>query len=402
MKQISIFYICFIIFLTPFCVVNSYDQTANLLLKLSANESEIGWHLERICIKGAWDITQGVSDITIAVLDSGINFSHPELAHAQWINAKEIPDNEIDDDNNGYVDDVYGWDFVGNDNDPNPTYRHIYLNSHGTFIAGIIGAKDDDFGIVGVAPNIKIMNLKIWYDTSTDDSEEEWASRNTIGEAINYAVANGADVISLSFSSKKKLFEDLSSVGYFDEMKEATEKDVIIVAAAGNDDTSSKYYPACFDFVIGVGATDWYDAKADYSNYGKDWVEFVAPGGDKDDLIEAHLLNSTHINGTYYSISGTSYSAPIVAAVIGLMKSIDSTLDLKTVRRILQRTTIDLGEAGRDDYFGYGMINATAALLETQRVITEGLPGYTFWLSCSSILIAGIIILKLKRKEKFS
>nr|NHJ84689.1 S8 family serine peptidase [Asgard group archaeon] len=131
-----------------FIFISTFGLSANTIYPVIAATAEVGWHLEKINITDAWTITQGSPSITIAVLDCGINFTHPELSHAQWVNYDEIANNSIDDDGNGYIDDIYGWNFVGNDNDPNPTYTNIWRNNHGTFIAGVIAAKNDDIGIV--------------------------------------------------------------------------------------------------------------------------------------------------------------------------------------------------------------------------------------------------------------
>ncbi|NHJ85797.1 MAG: S8 family serine peptidase, partial [Asgard group archaeon] len=293
----------------------------------------------------------------------------------------------------------YGWNFVGNDNDPNPTYTNIWRNNHGTFIAGVIAAKNDDIGIVGAAPNIKIMNLKIFYYYGPDDDEDEWVTRDELGLAIDYAVANGADIISCSFSYKKEVFENVKDVAFYDEMEAAIEQGVVIVASAGNYDSSTKRMPACFEFVIGVGATDINNNLASYSSYG-DWVDLVAPGGDTDGN-EVHKINSTYFDGSYTTGYGTSYSAPIVAGVIALMKSVDNSLNPNILRKILQQTCVDLGDKGKDKYFGYGLIDAAAAVTMAQNASTMNfVSGFTFILSSSSAIAVSVVILIWKRKCK--
>ncbi|MFW9921975.1 MAG: S8 family serine peptidase [Candidatus Thorarchaeota archaeon] len=364
-----------------------FEESEVNILSTISSINEIGWHLDRINIEDAWEITQGNSEVVVAVLDSGINFTHPELAHTQWINTDEIPNNLIDDDNNGYIDDVHGWDYVFDDNNPEPSNPNVRLNFHGTFIAGVIAGKKDNLGIVGVAPNIKIMNLRVWYDPSTDEDDLLWATRDDIGEAVNYAVANGADVISCSFSAKKKLTERLSSVAYYNEMEAAVKAGVVIVASAGNDASDSKRYPACFDFVIGVGATDYYDNLASYSSYGKDWVDLVAPGGDNDGA-DTYQINSTNIDGGYTTAYGTSYSTPIVAGVVALMRSVEKTLSPELIRRILRETAIDLGATGKDNEFSYGLVNAYDAVVISQTASTsQFIPGFTIIVTISAIMV---------------
>ena len=376
----------------------TFSRCGGTNLHSLTNVSEIGWHLHKINIENAWEITTGSPDITVAVLDCGINFSHPELSHAQWLNSGEIPDNGIDDDGNGYIDDVSGWDFVSDDNNPEPSYTSLTKNNHGTFIAGILAANNDGLGIVGVAPGIKIMDLKIWYYYSTGNDDSEWASRDDIGRAIQYAVDNGADIISCSFSSKKDFFEKLSSVKYYDEMEAAVNQGVVIVASAGNYNSDTKGYPACFDFVIAVGATDINNDRASYSSYGS-WVELVAPGGDGVDGVESHKINSTCVDGTYRTGFGTSYSAPIVAGVVALMKSVDNTLTPKIIRTILQRTAVDLGDTGKDKYFGYGLVDAFAAVTMAQNASTINFaPGYTFAIAISCLVVIFAVLLKRSSK----
>ncbi|MBD3191689.1 MAG: S8 family serine peptidase [Candidatus Heimdallarchaeota archaeon] len=327
------------------------------------NDTETGWHLDRINAQTAWSITQGSSDIVVAVLDCGIDFDHSELTHAQWINDDEIPGNWIDDDNNGYIDDLSGWNFVDDSSNNGPLENGNSHNNHGTFIAGLITAAKNNQGIVGIAPNIKLMDLTVWYDLSADPGTEDevWATQTEIAQAIQYAVENGADVISCSFTYKKRVFDKLSDAAFYDDMKDATKKDVVICGSAGNHNNSQKRYPACFSFVIGVGASDFFDQKASYSSYGS-WIDLVGPAGDQDDNIDAHRLKSTHYGESYTFGCGTSYSAPLVAGVVALMKSVDVTISFNKIRCILQRTAIDLGSEGKDDYFGYGIVDAGAAV----------------------------------------
>lgn len=325
-----------------------------------SNSKEFGWHLHKIHAIDAWKITNGSSDISIAVIDSGINFSHPELTHAQWINKGEDPDgnNGLDDDNNGYTDDRWGWDFVSQDKIPGPEPSDP-IHRHATFIAGIIAASINNEGIAGIASNVTIMDLRVLKDDNYAGTTNEG-----LGESIRYAVDNGADIISMSLQYYP------NSTVYYDDIQYAVANDVPIVSITGNTWLASgggKYYqsfPGGYNEVISVGATNYTDHKADYSNYGE-WTELVAPVGDQMYDTLDHLIKSTHLNGKSYANSyGTSYACPQVSATIALMKSINSEVSYNEIREILHATATDLGIAGKDDYFGYGMLNVTGALEE--------------------------------------
>ena len=158
--------------------------------RYDVSSTEMGWYLNQINITNAWDFTTGSEEIVVAVVDSGIDFSHPEITNAQWINNDEIPDNGIDDDKNGFIDDVSGWDFVSNDNNPGPEPDDS-IHYHATFISGIIAGSHNEEGIAGIAPNVKIMDLRIL-------NANNYQATAAFGGALYYAVDNGADVINLS------------------------------------------------------------------------------------------------------------------------------------------------------------------------------------------------------------
>ncbi|MDD5686772.1 MAG: S8 family serine peptidase [Elusimicrobia bacterium] len=217
----------------------------------------------------AWDIAAGTSVITIAVIDSGVALQHPDLAANIWINPREIAGNGIDDDNNGYIDDVNGWDFSDNDNDPTD------FNIHGTHVAGTIAAiSNNSTGITGICLNVKIMALKIMGVSGMMTTDKAIP-------AINYAVAKGAKVINASWAS----LEGTDAPGDLlrDSISSAGNAGVLFVAAAGNDGTnndSNSVYPANYslDNIISVAATDQNDNLAVFSNYGLTKVDVAAPG----------------------------------------------------------------------------------------------------------------------------
>lgn len=248
------------------------------------------WHLPIIKAFEAWAIDTGGSDITIAIVDTGVDWDHPDLEGALQENADEIPDNGVDDDENGYIDDVIGWNFFDDNNDPDETGF-----SHGTHVAGLSGAVvDNALGVAGTGWSCKIMavkagdklNLPFGYD------------------GIVYAADNGADVINCSWGNFV-----ISSVAQ-DIVQYATyNKQAVLVGGAGNDNRETLFYPASFPEVISVGATDSLDRKADFSNYNY-LIDVLAPG--------ARIFSLK--NDGYGYDSGTSMSAPIVAGLAGLIK----------------------------------------------------------------------------------
>lgn len=251
----------------------------------------------------AWNVSTGSGKTIVAVIDTGVDYTHPDLAANIWTNTREIAGNGIDDDHDGYVDDVHGWDFANNDNNP------MDDNGHGTHVAGIIGAVGNNgIGVDGVNWRVQIMPLKFL------DASGSGSLSNAI-RALNYAVANGAAVANNSYSG-----------GYFyqafyDAIKNAQSHGVIFVAAAGNSGTntdSSPAYPSGYnlDNVISVAATDRNDALASFSNYGPNTVDLAAPGVQ---------IYSTLKGNSYGSMSGTSMAAPFVTGAIALLRDVHPT-----------------------------------------------------------------------------
>lgn len=213
----------------------------------------------------AWDITTGSSSIVIAVIDTGIDYNHPDLSGNIWSNADEEPNNGIDDDGNSYVDDLRGWDFYDNDNDPIDSY------GHGTLMAGIIAAEgNNNIGVAGVCWSAKIMPLRAGNAFGELNVSE-------VVSAVEYAIEKGAKIINASFSGTD--YSEFEKDAIF----KANGAGIIFVAAAGNDGTDndiSPYYPAGYDLdnIIAVAATDQNDELTDYSNYGSTSVDVGAPG----------------------------------------------------------------------------------------------------------------------------
>jgi len=217
------------------------------------------WGLTKINAPQAWDTTQGSSAVAIAIVDTGIDLNHPDLAGKLWINPGEIPGNGIDDDGNGKVDDVNGWDWVNNDGDPQDDI------GHGTHVAGIIAAATNNgTGVAGVCPNCRVMALKVL------DAGGSGTYTN-IAAGITYAADKGAKVINLSLGgyAESSLLQD--AVTYASQT-------AVVVGAAGNENRNVRFYPAAHDDVIAVAATDQIDQKAPFSNYGE-WVDLTRAGG---------------------------------------------------------------------------------------------------------------------------
>ncbi len=244
----------------------------------------------------AWDKNKGSKNIIVAIIDTGIDYEHPDLKDNIWINNGEIPGNGVDDDNNGFVDDVHGWDFRNNDSDP------MDDNRHGTHCAGTIGAVGNNSeGVVGVNWQVQLMALK-FLDASGSGSTSDAL------EAIIYAVDNGAKILSNSWGGG----------GFSQSLKDAIEyadqHNALFVAAAGNsssDNDQSPSYPASYDVenVISVAASNDRDYLASFSNYGARTVDLAAPGES--------ILSTVPGNGYQY-LSGTSMATPHVSGAAAL------------------------------------------------------------------------------------
>ena len=277
------------------------------------------WGLAQIQADQAWDISRGDPSITIAVIDTGVDYDHPDLAANIWNNPGEVPGNEVDDDGNGYVDDDMGWDFVsvteggvpGEDMGP-PDRDPMDFQGHGTGCAGIVSAvTHNNTGIAGTTWNCKIMVLRAGYKNA--EGKGTLADSDSAA-ALHYAADNGAHVISMSWGGDGS--GTLSSA-----INYAYDAGCILVAAAGNDGADSKQYPAAYSGVIAVAASDQNDNRASFSNYGS-WVDIAAPGAN---------IHSTAFDDNYAPWNGTSMATPFVTGAAGLMLSQNPTLAADTV-----------------------------------------------------------------------
>lgn len=264
--------------------------------------------------------------VIVAVIDTGVDYSHPDLKDAMWVNNREIPDDGIDNDNNGYVDDVYGWNFCKNKPLFSGTYSNNDNNIHGTHCAGIIAAAPNKKLRTpgGIASNIdiKIMPLKVL--ACKGNSVQGSGSTKSAIKAIQYAQAMGADICNISWvtSAYDPLLEQV-----------IRESNMLFITAAGNNGTnnnSSLVYPACFNLenLISVAATESDGSLSQTSNYGISSVEIAAPG--------VGILSTA--NGGYTKMSGTSMAAPHVTAVAAILYSLKDSLYPSNIKEILINT----------------------------------------------------------------
>ena len=294
----------------------------------------------------AWDLETGNPQVVVAVIDTGVDSTHPDLAKNIWVNPGEIPGNKIDDDGNGYVDDVYGYDFVNNDPDPKDD------NFHGTHVAGTIGAVGNNgVGVTGVCWKVKLMALK--FLNAGGGGTESGAIL-----AIQYATNNGAHIMSNSWGG------GVFSQALQDAITAANNAGILCVAAAGNANSSQPLYPAAMTGVVAVSATDHTDAKAFFSNFGT-YIDLAAPGVNIYSTFPTYATSAMSSRGlpTYYgTISGTSMACPHVSGLAALIKSHNLGLSNAQLQSVLQNSTDDLGLAGWDEIYGWGRINASKAL----------------------------------------
>jgi len=301
------------------------DQSYSLLWGLSNHGQTGGLTGADISAEAAWSISTGDRAVLVGVVDSGVDYTHPDLAANIWTNPGEIPGNGIDDDHNGFVDDVHGWDFFNNDNNPMDDY------GHGTHVAGTIGAVgNNSIGIVGVDWQVSIVPLKFLNSSGHGSTSSAVA-------AIEYATSLGVDVLNNSWGSY-----DFSQT-LMDAIRAAGDSEVVFVAAAGNEGVSNDivpFYPASYSLpnVISVAATTNYDNKAGFSNYGPSTVDIGAPGVD---------IFSTLPGGLYGPLSGTSMAAPHVSGVAALIRSLSPDIPAFQVKqKILDGATRIGGLAG--------------------------------------------------------
>jgi len=309
------------------------------------------WAHRNIQSENAWDIETGDADVVIAVIDTGVDWGHEDLTTNIWSNMDEIPGNSIDDDNNGYIDDIRGYDFVNlegteaepycqsgedctiEDNDPDD------IHGHGTHVAGIIGAvSNNSIGVAGVCWSCKVMPVRAGWETIYGGGGLMY---DDIAQALYYAADNGANVISMSFGGPP-------STTIQNAIEYADMRGVLLIAAAGNSGNNVENYPAAYDNVIAVAATDINDIRTYFTSYGQ-WVDVAAPGQD---------ILSTIPNDSYASYSGTSMATPYVSGLAGLIKSYNMTYGKNEIAAHILATADDI----HDSQMGTGRINNYKAL----------------------------------------
>jgi thermitase len=295
-------------------------------------ESIHQWGIQRINAEAAWDYVTGSTNITVAVLDTGVDYTHDDLTANMW------------KDGNGH----FGHDFVNSDDDPmddnvngydGTTWAPNMAIYHGTHVAGVVGAvMNNAIGIAGVA-QVKIMAVKVMNDSGEGTDV-------LVSQGIQYAVDNGADIITMSLGVES------STVALENACEYAADHRVLLVAAAGNEEASSVAYPGAYPQVISVGATNKFDTRAKFSNYGSD-LEIMAPGTD---------IYSTKPSDTYQFLDGTSTATPFVAGVAALMLSVNPGLTPSELRHTINVTAENLGASGWDSTTGWGIVDALAAV----------------------------------------
>ncbi|MCR4312552.1 MAG: S8 family serine peptidase, partial [Candidatus Uhrbacteria bacterium] len=300
-------------------------------------------------------------DVIVAVLDTGVDLDHPDLAANIWTNPWEIASNGKDDDKNGFIDDVHGWDFVQTDNDTSPTLRSdstIDVLSHGTVISGLIaGVGNNDIGIAGLGWNVRIMPVRMLSINGSGNEQDA-------ADAIDYAVNNGADVINLSFAGNQ------ADALLTNAVQRAYEANVVVVAALGNDarDTNAvPVYPACLkssvdDWVIGVASSDVDDYASGFSNYGSSCADVSAPG---EDIFGPMFENISEGYTDEYmgGWTGTSVASPLVAGTAALLLSAYPSLSPDDVRTLIKLSVDPVFATGsKAGQFGAGRLNVARAL----------------------------------------
>ena len=316
-----------------FCLISAICGVG-LSVSYAAN-----WGLFATDAPKAWEVSKGDAEVVVAIIDTGIDLQHPALQDNVWVNPGEIAGNGIDDDHNGFVDDVHGWNFADNNNDISD------VHGHGTHVAGIIAARFDG-KIGGIAPRVKIIPIKYYSESASGE-----ANLAATVKAIRYAVKMGAKIINYSAGGAQY------SKPEFEAIKEAEQKGILFVAAAGNEGANAeeeKFYPAAYPLnnIIAVASLDMKGELLRSSNYGKNTVAVAAPGGK---------IQSTLPKGRFGYLSGTSQAAPFVTGTAALILSVAPELKPEEVKQIVISQVKPLAQL-KDKVKAEGVINALQAV----------------------------------------
>ncbi len=337
------------------------------------------WYLDAVKLPEAWNFAKGSPTVIMAILDSGVDLQHPDLRDRIWTNPGEIPGNGVDDDHDGYVDDVHGWNFVDNNNDPNPVITPSGSSegtNHGTLVAGVIGAAGNNLeGVTGVNWNVRLMPLRVL------DSQGS-GSTLAVVQAVRYAIAHQAKVINISFTG----------TGYSqilaEALRDAYRAGIVIVAAAGNEGDTERggnlnahpEYPVCYKgagddpIVIGVSSLDRNGRHSSFSSYGSDCVGISAPGENfyTTQVYRPGVQGYDQPYGEGWS--GSSLAAPLVAGTAALISSMNPGFSPAEIRKLLydNAVSIDAANGAYAGQIGVGELNAGASVLAAQTALLGG------------------------------
>ena len=310
-----------------------------------------------IAAESAWELSKGSRRVVVAVIDTGIDYNHPDLINNMWVNSREIPGNGLDDDGNGYIDDIHGWNAITKTGNP------MDGNKHGTHCAGTIGAEHNNgIGVAGVMDEVSLMAIKFLSDSGSGSLADAIAS-------IDYATKMNVDIMSNSWGGGG------FSQALEDAIKAAKDRGILFVAAAGNDNSNNDVrpsYPATYNVenVISVASHTAQDALSSFSCFGKRTVHVAAPGSN---------ILSTTPKGEYKVLSGTSMATPHVSGVLGLLLSQEGRrLPVLEIRERLMATSVPVSAYQKKTSSG-GRVNAYNFLTDT-RIPRQG-PDDSAWIT---------------------
>ena len=311
-------------------------------IKRTPNDPNLGelYGLTRMDAQSAWDITTGSANVIVAVVDTGVYYNHTDLIGNIAVNHGEVPNNGVDDDANGYIDDYFGYDFFDQDGNP------VDENGHGTHCAGIIGATGDNgSGVVGINWSVGILTVRVL-------GANGGGSDADVAAGIQFAVHRGASIISLSLGGAT------SSTVLENAIQYARDAGVLVVAAAGNESENNDIFPSypastSLQNIVAVAATDSSDALASFSNYGTSSVHVAAPGS---------RILSTYLANQFLNMSGTSMATPYVAGLAALMKSANPAMTYADLKYVLMASSDPVAEL-QDKVVANGRVNAYRAVV---------------------------------------